>query len=233
MKAIMAGFDARAARARRYLRMVHGRLVQAADLVEPPPDPTQQASAVKVISSEADTQGWTRDVVQAHPMGHSNWHFGYWSSLPLAITDFTMGGQRRPRRKFDAVIVGAGISGSLDRQAAWAQGQEVLRTRGRSREPAEHHDYMHRFYKALAKVPEIPYPPEIFTPPGSSIYRSRELERRSTDRFYARATMAGPKQAYLIEQGRSRSRAPTIASAGVRRVTGSVRAFASCRTTLR
>ena len=62
-----------------------------ASLVQPPAG--SQASAVKVISSEAYTQGWMWGVAQAHPMGYSNWHFGYWSSPPPALTDFTTGGQ--------------------------------------------------------------------------------------------------------------------------------------------
>ena len=65
-----------------------------ASLVKPPPDPTQQAPAVKVISSDAYTQGWMWNVAQAHPMGYSNWHFGYWSSPPPSLDDFTTGGQQ-------------------------------------------------------------------------------------------------------------------------------------------
>lgn len=64
-----------------------------ASLVKPPDDPTLQAPAVKVISSDAYTRGWMWNVAQAHPMGYSNWHFGYWSSPPPALTDFTTGGQ--------------------------------------------------------------------------------------------------------------------------------------------
>lgn len=71
-----------------------GGWYKPADLVKPPPDPTQQASAVKVISSDAYTQGWMWNVAQAHPMGYSNWHFGYWSSPPPSLDDFTTGGQQ-------------------------------------------------------------------------------------------------------------------------------------------
>jgi hypothetical protein len=61
-------------------------------LVKPPDDPKQQAPPVNVISSDAYTQGWMWNVAQAHPMGYSNWRFGYWSSPPPALTDFTTGG---------------------------------------------------------------------------------------------------------------------------------------------
>lgn len=59
-----------------------------------PPDPTKpQPPAVNVVSADAYTQGWMWNVAQAHAMGYSNWHFGYWSSPPPALTDFTTGGQ--------------------------------------------------------------------------------------------------------------------------------------------
>ena len=55
--------------------------------------PPGTSNPVKVISADAYTQGWMWSVAQAHPMGYSNWHFGYWSSPPPALTDFTTGGQ--------------------------------------------------------------------------------------------------------------------------------------------
>jgi len=42
----------------------------------------------KVISSAAYTQGWAWRVAQAHPMGYSEWTFGYWSSPPPSLSDF-------------------------------------------------------------------------------------------------------------------------------------------------
>ncbi len=44
--------------------------------------------AFKVISPTAYTQGWSWRVAQAHPMGYSEWHFGYWSSPPPSLEDF-------------------------------------------------------------------------------------------------------------------------------------------------
>jgi hypothetical protein len=51
---------------------------------KPPPDST-------VISSAAYTQGWAWNVAQAHPMGFSNFTFGYWASNPPALVDFVGG----------------------------------------------------------------------------------------------------------------------------------------------
>jgi hypothetical protein len=44
-----------------------------------------------VISSNAYTQGWTWRVGQTHPMGYSDWRFGYWHSAPQPLADFIGG----------------------------------------------------------------------------------------------------------------------------------------------
>jgi len=44
-----------------------------------------------VISSAAYTQGWAWNVAQAHPMGYSNFQFGYWANNPPALSDFVGG----------------------------------------------------------------------------------------------------------------------------------------------
>ncbi|MDP9171866.1 MAG: sorbitol dehydrogenase [Acidobacteriota bacterium] len=41
-----------------------------------------------VISAAAYTQGWAWSVAQAHPMGYSNFNFGYWSENPPSLADF-------------------------------------------------------------------------------------------------------------------------------------------------
>lgn len=55
----------------------------------PPPDPVP---AVQVISPDAYTQGWVWSVAQAHPMGYSNFTFGYWGQNPPSLSDFIGGG---------------------------------------------------------------------------------------------------------------------------------------------
>ena len=59
-----------------------------------PPASLQSSSpnASKVISSEGYTTGWMWNVGQAHPMGYSNFHFGYWSSPPPTLSDYVTGG---------------------------------------------------------------------------------------------------------------------------------------------
>ena len=41
-----------------------------------------------VISADAYTQGWIWQVAQAHPMGYSNFRFGYWNADPPPLSDF-------------------------------------------------------------------------------------------------------------------------------------------------
>lgn len=44
-----------------------------------------------VISSNTYTQSWVWRVGQTHPMGYSDWRFGYWHTPPLPLTDFIGG----------------------------------------------------------------------------------------------------------------------------------------------
>lgn len=45
-----------------------------------------------VISSNAYTQSWVWRVAQTHPMGYSEWRFGYWHTQPAAsLADFIGG----------------------------------------------------------------------------------------------------------------------------------------------
>ncbi len=55
--------------------------LQKAGTNTPPPDSV-------VISAAAYTQGWSWNVAQAHPMGYSNFQFGYWASNPPLLSDF-------------------------------------------------------------------------------------------------------------------------------------------------
>ena len=54
-----------------------------ATLQSPPP-----VNPDKVISSAAYTQGWMWRVGQAHPMGYSEWRFGYWAANPPPLDAF-------------------------------------------------------------------------------------------------------------------------------------------------
>lgn len=57
-----------------------------------PNPPKTPVPAVQVISSEAYTSSWVWSVAQAHPMGYSNFTFGYWSQNPPTLNDFIGGG---------------------------------------------------------------------------------------------------------------------------------------------
>ena len=52
-------------------------------LRSPPPGPLH----FEIISPAAYTQAWVWRVAQAHPMGYSEWSFGYWSKLPPVDLD--------------------------------------------------------------------------------------------------------------------------------------------------
>jgi hypothetical protein len=41
-----------------------------------------------VISPAAYTQAWTWRVAQAHPMGYSEFRYGYWAGEPIALEDY-------------------------------------------------------------------------------------------------------------------------------------------------
>src|SRR6185503_11523618 len=41
-----------------------------------------------VVSADAYTQGWVWRVGQTHPMGYSEWKFGYWHSAPPPLAAF-------------------------------------------------------------------------------------------------------------------------------------------------
>jgi hypothetical protein len=49
------------------------------------PQPSSPISPLKVISAAAYTQSWALRVAQAHPMGYSEFRFGYWSDEPLPL----------------------------------------------------------------------------------------------------------------------------------------------------
>ncbi|MGN4051797.1 sorbitol dehydrogenase [Pseudomonas sp. SM4] len=42
-----------------------------------------------VVSDQAYTQSWAWRIAQAHPMGYSEFFFGYWNEVPPSLEDFT------------------------------------------------------------------------------------------------------------------------------------------------
>ncbi|WP_236188837.1 sorbitol dehydrogenase [Pseudomonas pharyngis] len=43
----------------------------------------------EVVSDQAYIQSWAWKIAQAHPMGYSEFFFGYWNSEPPSLEDFT------------------------------------------------------------------------------------------------------------------------------------------------
>jgi hypothetical protein len=50
--------------------------------------PTDPKTQVRVISSNAYKEGLVWRIMRAHPMGYSNWTFGYWADEPPPLEDF-------------------------------------------------------------------------------------------------------------------------------------------------
>jgi choline dehydrogenase-like flavoprotein len=68
----------------------------------------------------------------------------------------------------DVVIIGSGMAGALIAKELGRAGKKVLILEAGAELPADTNGYMRTFYNAYFKVPEIPYPPDVFTPTSSS-----------------------------------------------------------------
>jgi choline dehydrogenase-like flavoprotein len=105
--------------------------------------------------------------------------------------------------QYDVVIVGAGISGAMIAYELGKQGKKVLILESGAGLPANTNDYMERFYTATAKVPEVPYTPELFTPKGSNTLTDQgtlNVSRANTLTLDA-GTWQNPKFAYMEQLG--------------------------------
>jgi choline dehydrogenase-like flavoprotein len=104
----------------------------------------------------------------------------------------------------DVVIVGSGIAGSLIAKVLATAGKKVLILEAGEEMPPDVNGYMDRFLNASAKVPESPYPPELFgakglTDPGTvNAGRPTVLSLGPKGKF---GDWQDPKQAYLIQKG--------------------------------
>ena len=151
-----------------------------------PGDQAFPVPPVKVISPTAYTQGWTWRVAQAHPMGYSELRYGYWANDPLSLDDYIksiIGSSDMCAERIrdpDVVIVGSGIAGALIAKVLATAGKKVLILEAGEQLPPDINGYMDRFLRATAKVPESPYPPDLFDSEGAD--RSRHRECRSSDR---------------------------------------------------
>ena len=66
----------------------------------------------------------------------------------------------------EVVIVGSGISGALIAKVLATAGRRVLIIEAGEQMPPDINGYMTRFLNASAKVPESPYPPDLFDSKG-------------------------------------------------------------------
>lgn len=106
---------------------------------------------------------------------------------------------------FDAVIVGSGISGSLIAKQLGLKGKKVLVLEAGAENPPNIDDYLERFYKSVFKVPETPYPPDLFTPPANSLDNLTDPGTVNAGRPNVLSLLSfnwqDPTKAYLIQKG--------------------------------
>jgi choline dehydrogenase-like flavoprotein len=105
----------------------------------------------------------------------------------------------------DVAIVGAGFAGALIANELGKAGKEVVILEAGDPVPVNINDYMERFYKASAKVPESPYTPEIFDAAGNLTDPSKMNAGRPTVLSLLPKGSFGdwtdPKKSYLIQKG--------------------------------
>jgi len=110
----------------------------------------------------------------------------------------------------DVVIVGSGIAGALIAKQLGLANKRVLILEAGAELLPDINDYMNRFFRASAKVPESPYTPELFTDgrltdPGT-VNAGRPtvltLGPKTPEKNRGFGDWTDPKQAYLIQKGR-------------------------------
>jgi choline dehydrogenase-like flavoprotein len=102
---------------------------------------------------------------------------------------------------YDAVIVGAGVSGAMIAKQLGLAGKRVLILEAGDGIPTNIDGFMQRFYMSPAKVPEIPYTPDLFQPDGSLTNPTTLNAGRPTVLTLGENNWQNPQQAYLIQQG--------------------------------
>ena len=103
--------------------------------------------------------------------------------------------------KCDVAIVGSGFAGALIANELSQKGISVVILEAGPGIPPNINDYMKRFYKADAKVPESPYPPELADSKGNLRDPAKVAAGRPTVLTLNASNWKDPKQAYLIQNG--------------------------------
>ena len=94
----------------------------------------------------------------------------------------------------DVAIVGSGFAGSLIANELRKKGITVVILEAGPGVPPNINKYMKTFYEANAKVPESPYPPDLFGEPA------KMAAGRPTSLMLG-ASWNDPKQSYLVQKG--------------------------------
>lgn len=104
---------------------------------------------------------------------------------------------------YDVVIVGAGVSGAMIAKQLGLAGKKVLILESGAGLPSNNNAFMLRFYNSVAKVPESPYTPDIFTPSGSGNLTNPTTQNaaRATVLTLGKSNWQNPQQSYLIQSG--------------------------------
>jgi choline dehydrogenase-like flavoprotein len=97
---------------------------------------------------------------------------------------------------YDAIIVGSGVAGALLAKQLGLAGKKVLILEAGPPAPTNLNAYMKQFYSAWTKVPESPYPPDLFSDPSTV-----NAGRPSVLSLTAEAWQ-DPKKSYLIQKGK-------------------------------
>ena len=100
----------------------------------------------------------------------------------------------------DVVIVGSGFAGALIANELAKRGKKVVILEAGDGVPPNINDYMERFYKSPAKVPESPYTPPIFDEPGRSSHPRRMHAGRPTAFTLGPDDWANPEKSYLVQE---------------------------------
>ncbi len=58
-------------------------------VIEQPGTDTGGMTTFSTLSSDSYTSGLVWKVMQAHPMGDSNYRYGYWAEVPAPLSDYT------------------------------------------------------------------------------------------------------------------------------------------------
>jgi glucose dehydrogenase len=103
--------------------------------------------------------------------------------------------------KCDVAIVGSGFAGALIANELSQKGISVVILEAGAGITPNINDYMARFYKAAAKVPESAYPPEFVDSKGDVINPATVAAGRPTVLSLLPSRWNKPEQSYLVQNG--------------------------------